>query len=93
MTNSEQDVLAIRKWCGSDFPICFDVVIQDEEFGELITTEIAGGEKNYIEHQSYAVANNWDELLDMCKRGAMNRHGFRIVSVFNYQASHQIIYK
>lgn len=94
MTNSEKDVIAIRRWCGSDFPVCFDVTIEDGGFpfvGESLDTEIAGGKENERE-ESYAVAENWDELLDMCKRGAINRHGFRITAVHNYQASYPIVY-
>lgn len=94
MTNSEKDVITIRRWCGSDFPVCFDVTIEDEETPfecGLLDTEIAGGKENE-RPESYAVAENWDELLDMCKRGAINRHGFRITAVHNYQASHQIVY-
>ena len=72
MTISEQDAKDIQYVCGENYPNCFDVTLEKPN-GEIVLI------------LDWTGAKNWDELIDMCKRGASKKYGFRIKNILSYQ--------
>ena len=76
-TRSQIQLDELRKWCGNDVSLSVDADCQDGE-GKFIEFDIK--------------CDTWEQYDDLCSKGSIKRNGYRIVSIFNYEASRKIAY-
>lgn len=75
-TKSLLQLQTIRQWCGKDVPLSLEVSLRYK--GGVDDDEVK--------------LNSWARIEDYCRRGSFKRNGMRIVAIYDYEASHKIIF-